>query len=264
MDTSLRARAMHELAGLVAQNHVWRALAFCDIRSKYRHSMLGTLWIVMTTAVTAVSVGVIYGQFFGQDMSRYLPYFTAGLVVWTFMSSVLNEAATTLMAAGNLIKATSVPIGVHIMRMLQRNFIVFLHNLGIVAALWLILPWDLGLAVMTMLAGLAMLYVFLAGAAVTLSFICVRYRDVPPLIAAGTQFLFLASPILWYEESLRFGRELVALNPIAYFMRVVRDPLLGQAVPLATWSVALLLTTASAALAAFVYVSYRDRIAYWV
>jgi lipopolysaccharide transport system permease protein len=264
MDASLRARALHDLGDIVARNHVWRALAFYDIRSKYRFSMLGTLWIVMTTAVTAASVGIIYGQFFGQEMSRYLPYFTIGLVVWTFMSAVFNEAATTLTAAGNLIKATNIPISLHIMRMLQRNFIVFLHHLVIVAVLWLFLPWEIGISAAVALAGLALLYVFLGGAAIIISFACVRYRDIPPLIATATQFLFLASPILWYEESLRFGREIVALNPIAYFMRIVRDPLLGQSVSAATWSVALLLTATSALLAMLVYLSYRDRVAYWV
>lgn len=264
MDASWRARALHDLAAIVTRSRVWRALAFYDIRAKYRFSMFGTLWIVLTTAVTALSVGVIYGQFFGQEMSRYLPYFTTGLVVWTFMSGVFNEAATTLTTTSHLIKATSIPISLHIMRMLQRNFIVFLHHLGIVGAIWLFIPWGIDLSIAAAVAGIALLYVFLAGVAVVISFVCIRYRDVPPLIAAATQFTFLASPILWYEDSLRFGKEIVAVNPVTYFMRIVRDPLLGQMPSLTTWSIALLLTAVSALLASFIYLSYRHRVAYWV
>jgi lipopolysaccharide transport system permease protein len=264
MDATSRSRALYELADIAVRNHVWRALAFYDIRSRYRFSVLGTGWVVMSTAVTAVSVGLIYGQFFGLNVTQYLPYFTAGLIVWTFIASALNEASTTLIAAGSLIKGTRVPISLHVMRMLQRNFLIFLHNLVILGILWLAVPWPLDSGIISALFGLVLLYVFLIGASVIIAFVCVRYRDIPPMIAAGTQFLFLASPILWHEDHIRHGAEILVFNPVTYFLRVVRDPLLGQSVPLSVWGVAAALTGASVGLAALVYVTYRNRIAYWV
>lgn len=264
MNADSRSRALNELADIVGRSYVWRALAFHDIRSRYRFSMLGTLWVVITTGVTAVSVGLIYGQFFGMNVAQYLPYFTAGLIVWTFIASVLNDASATLTSAGSLIKATRVPISLHIMRMLYRNFLIFLHNLVILVIVWLFVAWPLDSGIAAALVGLALLYVFLAGAAVVISFVCVRYRDIPPMIGAGTQFLFLASPIIWYQESIKHGAEILALNPIVYFLSAVRDPLLGQQVPVATWLIATTLTAASVGLAVVVYVTYRDRIAYWV
>lgn len=264
MDAASRSRALYELADIAGRNYVWRALAFYDIRSRYRFSVLGTGWIVISTAVTAVSVGLIYGQFFGMNVTQYLPYFTAGLIVWTFIASALNEASTTLIAAGSLIKSTRVPISLHVMRMLQRNFLIFLHNLVILAVLWPLMAWPLDIGIIAALFGLLLLYVFLIGASVIIAFVCVRYRDVPPMIAAGTQFLFLASPIIWHQEDIKHGAEILAFNPITYFLRIVRDPLLGQSVPLSIWAVATALAVASAGLAALVYVTYRNRIAYWV
>jgi lipopolysaccharide transport system permease protein len=264
MDATSRSRALYELADIAGRNYVWRALAFYDIRSRYRFSVLGTGWIMISTAVTAVSVGLIYGQFFGMNVTQYLPYFAAGLIVWTFIASALNEASTTLIAAGSLIKGTRVPISLHVMRMLQRNFLIFLHNLVILAVLWLLMPWPLDIGIIASLFGLLLLYVFLVGASVIIAFVCVRYRDVPPMIAAGMQFLFLASPIIWRQEHIQHGAEILAFNPITYFLRIVRDPLLGQSVPLSVWAVAAALTGASAGLATLVYVTYRNRIAYWV
>lgn len=264
MEATSRSRALYELADIVSRSYVWRALAFYDIRSRYRFSVLGTGWIVISTAVTAVSVGLIYGQFFGLDVTQYLPYFTAGLIVWTFISSALNEASTTLIAAGSLIKGTRVPISLHVMRMLQRNFLIVLHNLVILAVMWPLMAWPLDIGIVAALVGLLLLYVFLVGVSVIIAFVCVRYRDIPPMIAAGTQFLFLASPIIWREEHVKHGAEILVFNPITYFLRIVRDPLLGQSVPLSTWAVAAALTGASVGLAALVYVTYRDRIAYWV
>jgi ABC-type polysaccharide/polyol phosphate export permease len=150
------------------------------------------------------------------------------------------------------------------MRMLQRNFLIFLHNLVILGVVWLLMAWPVDSGIIAALPGLLLLYVFLIGASVIVAFVCVRYRDIPPMIAAGTQFLFLASPIIWHQEHIKHGAEILAVNPVTYLLVVVRDPLLGQTVPTSTWCIAAALTAASVVCAVFVYVTYRNRIAYWV
>jgi lipopolysaccharide transport system permease protein len=84
----------------------------------------------------ALAIGLFYGQFFGQDMHSYLPYFTASFITWSFIASVLAEASLTLVGAGNLIKSSQMPIVFHILRMLHRNLIVFLHNAIVLIAIW--------------------------------------------------------------------------------------------------------------------------------
>lgn len=261
--TSL-ARARSDLRATLVESRVWRALAFADIRAKYRLSTLGTLWITMSMGVMSVSIGLIYGQFFGQDIASYLPYFTVGMLAWTFMSSTLNEATTALTGSGAWIKGSSLPIAFYVMRMVQRNFIIFLHNLIVLVLVWLYFRWELEPAAMLALPGLAIVYGFLAGASVLIAFSCVRYRDIPPMIGALMQFVFFASPIIWLPDQLKVGRLLLTLNPVAYMIAVVRDPVLGRTVPPGTWAIALLLAATTLAAAAVVYTRYRNRIAYWV
>ncbi len=257
-------RAWSDLQQTATNSHVWRALAFADIRSKYRFSTLGTLWITLSTGIMSVSIGLIYGQFFGQDVSTYLPYFTAGMIFWTFMASVANEATQSLIQSGTWIKGSSLPISFYIMRMLQRNFIILLHNLIILVLVWLWFRWPLTLGALMAIAGLVLVYMSLIGVSVVIAFACVRYRDIPPMIGALTQFVFFASPILWHAENLKFGRLLLTLNPITYLIEVVRDPLLGKPVSLETWLISFMLAVLSLVAAALVYARYRNRIAYWV
>lgn len=257
-------RAWADLRSTVEDSRIWRALAMADIRSKYRLSTFGTLWITLSTGVMSISIGLIYGQFFGQDLSTYLPYFATGMVVWTFIASVTNEATTSLINSGTWIKGSSLPLSFYVMRMLQRNFLILLHNLIIIALVWLYFRWSLPASALLALLGLALNYVFLAGAAVVIAFLCVRYRDIPPMVGALTQFVFFASPIMWEAERLKVGQFLVTFNPVAYLISVARDPLLGRPVPLLTWIIAVGLAAGSVALAAKVYARYRNRIAYWV
>jgi ABC-type polysaccharide/polyol phosphate export permease len=257
-------RARADLFAILYNNRPWRALAAAEIRSKYRRTTLGPLWITISTGATILGIGVIYGQFFGQDVSAYLPYFAAGMVIWGFISSVLNESATALISAGSIIKASNLPVCFHNMRMMQRNFIIFLHNLLILVVIWLFVRWPLTIDVGLAIVGIALLYLFLSAVSIPLSLACVRYRDIPPLIQAATTFLFFASPIIWYPENLRSGRLLLELNPLAHFLAITRDPLLGRPVDTYSLLVAIAATACAIVVAALLYARYRDRVAYWV
>lgn len=258
------ARAKEELWQVLTQNYVWRALAASDIRSKYRMSTLGSFWITLATGALALSIGLIYGQFFGQDIHSYLPYFSTSYITWGFISSVLTESSNALIAAGNLIKSSQMPIAFHVLRAVQRNLIIFGHNVLVVVAIWVFLRWPIGPDILLVILGMALLFAFLVGAALTISVVCVRYRDIPPLIQVLTQFLFFVSPIIWYPENLRYGAVVLAMNPIAYMLIIVRDPILGRPVSLETWVISALLAAASLAVGMLIYTRFRNRIAYWV
>ncbi|BDA83958.1 sugar ABC transporter permease [Aureimonas sp. SA4125] len=257
-------RGRRDIIRIVTDNRIWRTLAWVDIRSKYRLSTLGTFWITATTAIFVISIGLIYGQFFGQDMHKYLPYFATGFLVWGFISATLTESAHTLIGNGNFIKGSQLPIVFHIMRMMQRHLIIFLHNIVVLVGIWLWLRWDLQWSMLVALVGLLLTYVFSSGVAVVVSILCVRFRDIPPLVQAITQFLFFVTPIMWYPETLKYGHVVLWLNPVSFFIRVTRDPLLDRAVDPLVWVGAFGWATVSAGLAAVLYLRYRNRIAYWV
>jgi ABC-type polysaccharide/polyol phosphate export permease len=257
-------RARGELSQAFTRNQIWRALAASDIRSKYRMSTFGSLWITLATGTLALSIGLIYGQFFGQDIHTYLPYFTASYVTWLFIASVLSEGSQALISAGNLIKSSQMPIIFHVMRVVQRNMIVFGHNAVVLVAVWLFIRWPIGFDALLVIPGILLLFLFLSGLAVTIAVICVRYRDIPPLIQVMTQFLFFITPVIWQPEQLRFGKVILELNPMAYMLMIVRDPVLGRPIELQTWVVASLLTLGSLAFGAAMYIRFRNRIAYWV
>jgi ABC-type polysaccharide/polyol phosphate export permease len=257
-------RALRDLREVVLRSTIWSSLARADIRSKYRLSTFGSLWITLTTGAMALAIGLFYGQFFGQDMHSYLPYFTASIITWTFISSVLGEASLTLVGSGNLIKSSQMPIVFHIMRMLQRNLIIALHNAVVLVAIWPFVRWSLYPSAVLSLVGLVLLYLFLVGMSGVIAIICVRYRDIPPLIQVLIQFLFFLTPIIWFPEQIHSYKGILMLNPMSYMMMIVRDPILGRPVEVQTWIVAIALSAASLMMGSLMYLRFRRRIAYWV
>ena len=104
-------------------------LAKADIRQRYRRSILGPWWITISTGVMIACIGVIFGTIFKSPMQEFLPFLSAGLIIWGFISSTVMDATTVLIGAEAIIKQLPIPVFTHILRMIGRNLIVFFHNL---------------------------------------------------------------------------------------------------------------------------------------
>ncbi|NPV22976.1 ABC transporter permease [Bradyrhizobium aeschynomenes] len=257
------ARCREDIAPFITRHVTWRALAAGDIRSKYRRTMLGPWWITATNAITALIMGAVAGRFLGADMKTYLPHFMVSMTIWNFIASSLGESCYTMINAGGMIKAVDMPILIHVMRMVQRNLIIFLHNIAIIPVIWLIYPWSIGFVSLLSLFGLALVYVFIVSLTTIVSMICVRYRDVPPVMNAIIQLLFFISPIIWAPGQIKGGTFIVALNPIAYLLAVTRDPLMGIVPSLASWAGAIGCVAVLTAAMIYIYTRYRSRVVYW-
>jgi homopolymeric O-antigen transport system permease protein len=256
-------RCRADIAPFLTRHVTWRALAAGDIRSKYRRTFLGPWWITATNGLTAVIMGMVAGRFLGADIKTYLPNFMVSITIWNFIASSLGESCNTLISAGGMIKAVDMPILIHVMRMVQRNLITFLHNIAIVPIIWLIFPWHIGIDALLFLPGLAVVYIFVVSASVIISMICVRYRDVPPVVAAILQLLFFISPIIWQPSHIRGGAIIVQLNPIAYLLSITRDPLMGNPVGLMSWVGALGAVSLLTIMMVYIYTRFRSRVVFW-
>jgi lipopolysaccharide transport system permease protein len=257
------ARCRAETAPFLTRHVTWRALAAGDIRSKYRRTFLGPWWITATNGLTALMMGLVAGRFLGFDPKTYLPHFMVSVTIWNFISSSLGEAPFTMVNAGGMIKAVDMPILIHVMRMVQRNLIIFLHNIAIVPIIWLILPWPIGFEALLFIPGLAIVYVFVVSTSIIISMICVRYRDVPPVVSSVLQLLFFVSPIIWVPSKIQGGELIVQLNPIAYLLEVTRDPLMGTIPSLMNWAGAIGLVALVTVAMMYIYTRYRSRVVYW-
>ncbi len=111
---------------------IWTALAYQDIRLRYRGSVLGPFWLTISTLVMVVAMGFIYAHLFHTDTRSYMPYLTLGLIVWQLISTLVTEGCQTFLASGPVIQQVPIPFSIHAYRVVYRNFIVFAHNLVIV------------------------------------------------------------------------------------------------------------------------------------
>lgn len=241
-------------------------LGWQDVRIRYKRSALGPFWLTISMGVMISCIGLVFGGIFGTPMEEFLPFLAVGLIIWSFISSVLNEGGEAFISAEEMIKQLPVPLFIHIWRVIWRNVIVLLHNLVILPVLFIAFGKSVGFTSLASIIGLMLLLLNLSWVALLLGMVCARYRDLPQLVASLMQVLFYLTPVIWMPQMLpdRYAASFLILNPVYHLLEIVRAPLLGHAPDATSWYVAIIMGVVGWAVAFFSYCGCRRKIAYWL
>ena len=244
--------------------HLWPMLGWLEIRQRYRRSILGPFWLTLSTGVLIGAMGPLYGRLLGQDLAGYFPYLAISLILWQFISGMINESCVAFVAAESYIKQTRLPLTVHVLRVVWRNLIIFAHNVVIVVLVLLFYPPTIGWELLTVPLGCLLVAVNGVWFGILLGLLSARFRDIPQIIMSITQVAFFLTPILWKREMVGRYSWSVDVNPIYHFLEIVRGPLIGQPATATTWLTVASITVVGYAVALVLFSRFRSRIPYWV
>ena len=141
----MTAIAVLELTRSAARWETWSALAWADTKSRYRRTTIGPFWMTLSTGAMVGSVGILYAGLFGSASHSICRSSAWGMIVWTFINTVITEGCNVFIAAAGYIKSVPLPLAVHVYRLLARNAIILAHNAVLVIVLWLTFRWSIGL-----------------------------------------------------------------------------------------------------------------------
>jgi lipopolysaccharide transport system permease protein len=243
---------------------LWTMLGWNDIRQRYRRSTLGPFWITLSMAVFIGVLGVIYSRIFHVDVEVYLPFLTAGYVTWGFISQVINESCGAFQEGERIIKQIRLPYGLYVLRVIWRNFIILLHTIVIFVPVALLFHVSPGLGGFLVIPGLVLLLANLSWIGLTLAILATRFRDMPQIVATGTQILMFATPIMWQASQLSDAYWIAEINPLYHFIELIRAPLLGEEPTLLSWAVALAALVLGWGLSLILLNRASKRIVFWV
>jgi ABC-type polysaccharide/polyol phosphate export permease len=243
---------------------LWTMLGWNDIRQRYRRSTLGPFWITLSMAIFIGVLGVIYSRIFHVDVETYLPFLTAGYVTWGFISQVINESCGAFQEGERILKQIRLPYGLYAFRVIWRNFIIFLHTIVIFIPVALLFQISPRITVFLIVPGLILLLANLTWIGLTLAILAARFRDMPQIVATGTQILMFATPIMWPVSVLNGAPWIAEINPIYHFIELVRAPLLGSAPTPQSWAVAIGTLVLGSALSLMLLNRASNRVVFWV
>jgi lipopolysaccharide transport system permease protein len=269
-ESELTGRARQKLAwrDILGSLRLWRlalTLGWFDIRLRYRGSMLGPLWLTLSTGVMVVALGFLYSSLFKMELVNYLPYLAISLVLWNVLSTVIGDACVCYTQAEAMIRSIRLPYTLQAVRVVVRNLVVLAHNVLVIFAIYLYFGAWPGATALAAIPGLILWVLDGLAVCLLLGPIGARFRDVPPIVGSVVQITFFVSPIIWKPELLEGeAARLLWLNPFYTLLEVVRGPLLGTS---PGWTISLSALGYSAALCAvswLLFARVRGRLAFWV
>lgn len=256
--------AADDLRAAVRLYRLCSTLAWLDIKGRYRGSVLGPLWLTLSTAVMVFALGLLYSTLFHMNLHDYLPFLALSLVLWGFVQTLVSEACTCFTNEEGMIRSMRMPFFLYAGRIVLRNLLVLAHNVIVIAAVFAIFAIWPGWVALVAVPGMLLWLADSLAIAVALGAFCARFRDIPPIVASVMQIAFFVSPIIWKPELIEHGRRFLPLNPFFSLLEIVRAPLLGAApswhVCVAAAGYSLLLCVLSWAL----FVRVRGRLAFWL
>ncbi|MEQ1726972.1 MAG: ABC transporter permease [Vicinamibacterales bacterium] len=255
-------------ASLRTHWRLWLNLGIRDTRGRYRRTVLGPFWTVLSNAVMIVSLGLVYSILWKLPVRELLPYFCAGYITWTMLTTVVSESAVAFIGADPIIKSLSLPYLVHILRVIWRNLILFAHSLVVYAAVMIYFRLWPGASLLLLPPALLLLSLNFLWISLVVAVVCTRFRDVIQVVASVLQVLFFVTPIFWPVERLegiRMATFVLADANFAYHLvDVVRGPLIGEAPHALTWIFLIVSAILGNVFALAFFERHRRHLAFWL
>jgi ABC-type polysaccharide/polyol phosphate export permease len=208
---------------------VWLRLGALDVRMRFRRSLIGPSWIFLSLGITITAIGYVYSHLLGQDLATFIPFLTAGLVVWGYLTASITEGGNAFVASEGYIKQIALPIYVYVFRFFVSVSLTAVFSLAAFFAVALLFGVRFSAGTLWVLPGLAILAVASLLLVLILAHVNARFRDAGTLAGVVMQVGFYVTPVIFPPELLlQRGRQaVVMLNPFYHLLEVVRRPLLG-------------------------------------
>ena len=216
--------------------HVVRTLAVAEFKLRYLDAAFSYFWGV---ARPLALFGVLYLVFtrvgnFSDDVENYGLCLLTSIVLWTFFAESTGSAVSSLVRRASLLRKVPFPrAAVPLSVALTSLFDLGMNLLALLAFLLAagVTPRAGWLELVPLLVLLAAL---VAGVAMLLSALYVRFRDIDQVWLVARQVLFYATPILYVASMLPENvRGPLTANPLAAIFTEARHALVDPNAPTA-------------------------------
>ncbi len=224
-----------------AEQHYWRdiwayrqlfaILAWRDLAVRYKQTVIGVGWAIIRPLLTTVVFTIVFGRLAKLPSEGTAPYAImvfAGMLPWTFFSTALAEASSSLIVNSNLISKVYFPRMIVPAAAVVVAFVDFLISFAILLALMLwyrFLPgWQIVL--LPLFAALAVLTSL--GPGLWITALNVKYRDFRYVIPFVVQLGLYISPVGFSSKIIpEQWRLFYSLNPLVGIIDGFRWCILG-------------------------------------
>ena len=223
---------MNILKKMRKHQFLFQQLVHRDFTKKYKRTVLGVAWSVLSPLLTLLVMNVIFGTLLGSDIEHYTIYLFSGQLVFSFFNESTNEGMTSLLNNADIFTKVNVP---KYMFLLSKN-ISSLINFGITLCIYFLFVLINGIPItwkfILLLYPIVCLVMFNVGIGLILSAAYVFFRDIQYLYGIFTMLLMYMSAIFYSIDTFpQIGRNLFLVNPVYVYIRYFRKIVIENTIP---------------------------------
>ncbi|RAK59976.1 ABC transporter permease [Phenylobacterium hankyongense] len=241
-----------------------RSLAWHDVVSRYRGSILGPFWITLSMGLMVLGIGFVYANLFGITLRDFLPLVALGIVFFGTISGIITEGCETFVHAAGMLSQTSLPMFTFVWRTVLRNLINLSHHLVIVVGVLVYYGYWRHANVPVAVLGLVFLVANAAWISMLVAIASARFRDIPQIVISVMQFAIFVTPVFWPAARLGRHHAVLDFNPFYYMLEAVRAPLMGGQVAEHTYLALAIMAALGWAVTFSVFAVTRRRIVHYL
>jgi len=212
------------------------ALTEKEIKARYKHAVLGFLWIFINPLVQMLVMGFVFSLIFKFGIKDYYLFLFLGLLPWNFFSLAINKATPRIVWDRSLIQKSNFPRAVIPLSMVLSHFFHFAVSWGMLMIFLILMgQWQfLTLkALGFQLLAIILLLIFASGLSLITSAYNVFYRDINFIVQAVILIWFYATPIIYPFSAIPSNYQTIFyLNPLLTLFSLLQKPLVEVNLPL--------------------------------
>ncbi len=237
-----------------------------DFKKKYKRTVLGMAWSVLSPLMTLFVMKLVFTQFFGRTMDHYTIYLFAGNLVFSYFNEATTQGMSSLMGNAAIFSKVNIPKYLFLLSKNVQTLINFGLTLVVFFAFCVLDNIQFTWKFILLSYPIVCLLLFNIGVGLILSALFMFFRDIQYLWSVFTMLLMYMSAIFYTIDSYSYTTQcLFLLNPVYLFIRYFRKIVLDAAIP-TVWFHLLMAANVCIVLAigSWMYKAYNTRFLYYV
>lgn len=237
-----------------------------DFKKKYKRTVLGMAWSVLSPLLTLLVMKLVFTNFFGRDTPHYTTYLFCGNIVFSYFSEATRSGMEALMGNAHIFTRVTIPKYLFVF---SKNVQTLINFFLTVAILFLFVGIDrlpFTWKFLCLIYPICCLVGFNIGIGLILSALYVFFRDIKYLYDVFLKLLGYMSAIFYtvdrYDAKVQ---RLFLLNPVYLFIKYFREIVIESNVPSVQFHLLMLADTIFAlGVGVGIYKKYNTKFLYYV
>ena len=203
-----------------------------DFKKKYKRTLLGVLWSIISPFLTFLVQYFVFGYIFHRLDSGFVIYLLTGTLMFNFFTNATTNGMFSMYSNGAILSKVKVPKSLFVLSSNSAATFNFLLTLIVYFAFMVFCKITFGLHLLLIIYPILCLIIFNIGMSYILSALFVFFRDMQYLYQIFTMLLMYMSAIFYevkhFPEELRF---IFNVNPVYHYISYMRQLVMQASVP---------------------------------